>query len=173
VSDQYEVALGFDTDQEEPKAYEPMPSATAEQLKAGESTFARSKNLIAAGDKATARQIVNVMGRWKTRSEWSDAGIGRKRLIDDYRSGDFFDEDLDQLATDFNKPQEYYIARRTRPRASDPAASKGFRTPAAASKQWRLLGGWMLRGAGPRRARRPSVHGLLRAVRARRALGAP
>ena len=113
VSDRYNVAVGFDVDADEgPKTYTPVPAPTADQIKAGESAFARSKDLIAAGDKASARQIVNVLGRWKTRTEWSEAGIGRKRLIDDYRAGDFFDEDLEKLATDFNKPMEYYIARR-------------------------------------------------------------
>lgn len=99
-------------DEDAPKAYAPMAPATSAQIKAGESAFARSKDLIAAGDKATARQIANVMGRWQTRTEWNEAGIGRKRQIDDYRAGDFFDEDLDKLATDFNKPMEHYIARR-------------------------------------------------------------
>ena len=64
------------------------------------------------GDQVTARQVVNVLGRWKSRTDWNDAGIGRKRLIDDYRTGDYYEEDLPKMATDFNKPMQYYIARR-------------------------------------------------------------
>ena len=54
---------------------------------------------------------MNAMGRWRTRFDWNE-GIGRKGLLDDYRNGDYFEEDVPKLATDFDKPMEYYIARR-------------------------------------------------------------
>ena len=75
-------------------------------------SFGRSKDVLNTGDKVTARQVVNAMGRWKTRHEWNDARIGRKALLDDYRNGDYYEEDMPKLQTDFNKPMEFYIARR-------------------------------------------------------------
>ena len=33
-------------------------------------------------------------------------------LIDDYRNGDYYDDDVEKMKTDFNKPMQYYIARR-------------------------------------------------------------
>ena len=74
--------------------------------------FTRSSDLLGTGDKVSAAQVANVLGRWKTRSDWNDAGMGRKGLIDDYRNGDYYEEDLPQLKTDFSKPMQYYIARR-------------------------------------------------------------
>ena len=77
-----------------------------------DASFRRSSDVLNTGDQVTARQVVNVLGRWKSRTDWNDAGIGRKRLIDDYRTGDYYEEDLPKMATDFNKPMQYYIARR-------------------------------------------------------------
>ena len=73
--------------------------------------FSRSTDLLAARQKVSARQVVNVLGRWKTRRDWNE-GIGRKGLLDDYRSGDYYDEDVPKLSTDFSKPMREYIARR-------------------------------------------------------------
>ena len=39
------------------------------------------------------------------------AGIGRKGKLDDFRSGDYYDDDVKSLKTDFTKPMEFYIAR--------------------------------------------------------------
>ena len=61
--------------------------------------------------QVSARQIVNVLGRWKSNSDWN-AGGGRKGKLDDLRSGDYYEDDLQMLKTDFSKPMEYYIARR-------------------------------------------------------------
>ena len=48
-----------------------------------DASFRRSSDVLNNGDQVTARQVVNVLGRWKSRTEWNDAGIGRKRMIDD------------------------------------------------------------------------------------------
>ena len=76
-----------------------------------EAEFHRSDDLFYSGQTVSKRQIVNAMGRWRTRFDWNE-GIGRKGLLDDYRNGDYFEEDVPKLATDFDKPMEYYIARR-------------------------------------------------------------
>ena len=74
-------------------------------------TYNRATELL-GGDSVSARQVVNALGRWKSRTEWNDAGIGQKRLIDDFRNGDYYEEDLPKMKTDFSKPMRYYIARR-------------------------------------------------------------
>jgi len=71
--------------------------------------------LLQIGDgEVSARQVVNALGRWKTRHEWNDAGIGHKALIDDFRNGDYYDEDVQKMRTDFTKQARsvHYIARR-------------------------------------------------------------
>ena len=56
---------------------------TAEvQMTAEEQQFSRA-DLKISSDKVTARQVANVLGRWKNGREWNDAGIGRKGLLDD------------------------------------------------------------------------------------------
>lgn len=54
------------------------------------------------------------LGRWKTRHEWNDAGIGHKALIDDFRNGDYYEEDVQKIQTDFSRQERsvHYIARR-------------------------------------------------------------
>ena len=71
--------------------------------------FRRSSDLLRSGDKVTARQVVNALGRWKTRQEWNEAGIGRKGLLDDYRNGDYYEDDVAKMRTDFSQPMRYYI----------------------------------------------------------------
>ena len=61
--------------------------------------------------QVSARQVVNVLGRWGSHSDWNGAG-GRKGKLDDLRSGDYYEDDLQMLKTDFSQPMEYYIARR-------------------------------------------------------------
>ena len=75
--------------------------------------FSRSSDVLGS-KKVTARQVANVLGRWKTRTDWNDAGIGRKALIDEYRTGDYYEDDLQKLETDFTSTdrKEHYIARR-------------------------------------------------------------
>ena len=65
-----------------------------------------------SSDTATPRQIVNVLGRWRNGREWNEAGVGRKGLLDEFRSGDFYDDDVDSIATDFSLPMDEYISRR-------------------------------------------------------------
>lgn len=74
-------------------------------------TFKRGVDLLQTGDAVTTRQIVNVLGRWGSHRDWNDA-IGRKGKLDELRSGDFYDDDVKALATDFSQPMEYYIPRR-------------------------------------------------------------
>lgn len=78
-----------------------------------EPKFSRSSDVLGA-KKVTPRQVANVLGRWKTRSDWNDAGIGRKGKLDEYRTGDYYDDDVQQLETDFESTDRktHYIARR-------------------------------------------------------------
>ena len=75
-------------------------------------SFARGTDLLQTADKVSARKIVNVLGRWGSHTDWNSAGIGRKGKLDDLRKGDYYDDDVPSLATDFTQPQEFYIARR-------------------------------------------------------------
>jgi hypothetical protein len=86
-------------------------SRLAQHVTMTNADFRRSSDLLGTGEAVSKRQIVNAMGRWRTRSDWNE-GIGRKGLLDDYRSGDYYDEDVSELATNFDQPREYYIARR-------------------------------------------------------------
>lgn len=104
------VAPAADAISAEMYAVAQTPPTASDAIASAE--FGRSKDVLGGGDKVSARQIANVMGRWKSRNDWNGAGIGRKGLIDDYRNGDYYDEDVAQLKTDFSKPMEYYIARR-------------------------------------------------------------
>ena len=92
----------------------PPPLLSAADPSSSANTFARGTDLLQASDKVSARQIVNVLGRWGSHADWNGAGIGRKGKLDDLRSGDYFDDDVPSLATDFSRPQEFYIARRVR-----------------------------------------------------------
>jgi hypothetical protein len=75
--------------------------------------FARGTDILPMGsEKVSKRAIVNVLGRWKSHRDWNEAGIGRKGKLDDFRSGDYYDDDVKSLKTDFTKPMEFYIARR-------------------------------------------------------------
>lgn len=73
--------------------------------------FRRTSDLLqVTSDKVTTRQIVNCIGRWKTHQDWDS--IGKAAKLDDIRSGDYYDEDLEKLATDFTKGARYYNPRR-------------------------------------------------------------
>ena len=72
--------------------------------------FRRGSDLLQVGDDVLARQVVNVLGRWRSHSDWNF--IGLKGKLDDFRSGDYYDDDVAALQTDFTKPKEFYIARR-------------------------------------------------------------
>lgn len=73
--------------------------------------FRRGSDMLNIGGKTVSqRAVVNVLGRWQSQSDWNS--IGRKATLDEFRSGDYYDDDLQKLDTDFNQPMEYYIARR-------------------------------------------------------------
>ena len=87
----------------------PPPRAGAVRLAASsDDTFHRGTDLLKVSDKVTTRDIVNVLGRWGSYSDWNDAS-GRKGMLDDLRSGDFYDDDVKALATDFTQPMDFYI----------------------------------------------------------------
>jgi hypothetical protein len=79
----------------------------------GGDTFARGVDLLqlSKDKRVTARQVVNVLGRWQEYSDWNE-GIGTKGKLDEYRSGDYYEDDVKALKTDFTQPIEYYISRR-------------------------------------------------------------
>lgn len=73
--------------------------------------FRRGSDMLNIGGKPVSqRAVVNVLGRWQSRSDWNS--IGRKATLDEFRSGDYYEDDLQKLNTDFSQPMEYYIARR-------------------------------------------------------------
>jgi hypothetical protein len=73
--------------------------------------FSRGSDLLQMGEKVSAKDVANVLGRWKSHSEWDTIGVAAK--LDEYTSGDYYDDDVDELAaTDFSKGEEYYQARR-------------------------------------------------------------
>ena len=82
------------------------------RMSAGGAEFRRGVDLLQRNDKVTARQVANVLGRWKSHEDWSSSGLGLKGKLDDFRSGDYYDDDIKELKTDFTQPMEYYIARR-------------------------------------------------------------
>ena len=84
-------------------ALQPLPlrgtaflrSGPLRMMAGGEDEFyRRGIDLLQTSDKVTARQIVNVLGRWKSNADWNDSS-GRKGKLDDLRSGDYYDDDLD------------------------------------------------------------------------------
>ena len=77
--------------------------------------FARGSDLLELGDRVTARQIANILGRWETHTDWDT--IGRAGKLDDLSSGDFYEEDLEVVKTDYSKGEAYYLARRPQRRA--------------------------------------------------------
>ena len=94
----------------------PLAAASVKQQASTQqqSEFSRSRDLLQiSGEKVSARQVANVLGRWKTGREWNNAGVGRKGLLDDFRNGDYYDEDVKQLQTDFSQPmdREYFRIR--------------------------------------------------------------
>ena len=60
-----------------------------------EESFARGVDLLqlSSDKRVTARQVVNVLGRWQQYSDWNE-GIGTKGKLDEYRSGDYYDDDV-------------------------------------------------------------------------------
>jgi len=42
---------------------------------AGERIFCRAKDLLSNGETATAREVVNVLGRWTSHAQWNEIGI--------------------------------------------------------------------------------------------------
>jgi hypothetical protein len=73
----------------------------------GES-FYRGNDLLRTGPRVTERQIVNVLGRWATHEEWDSIGVAA--AFDDFSSGDFYEDDVPSLMTDFGASN--YHARR-------------------------------------------------------------
>lgn len=76
--------------------------------------FCRGSDLLQlgklSGKTVTARQVANVLGRWSTHEDWDT--IGRARKMDDLGTGDFYEEDVADVMTDYAKGKDYYIARR-------------------------------------------------------------
>ena len=73
-----------------------------------DASFYRGSDLLQAGEAVSAREVVNVLGRWKSYSDWDS--IGGSQRIDDFRNGDFYEEDLPTFKTDFTLPD--HMARR-------------------------------------------------------------
>jgi hypothetical protein len=45
---------------------------------AGERTFCRAKDLLSREERATARQVVNVLGRWQSHAQWNEIGVAKE-----------------------------------------------------------------------------------------------
>jgi len=65
-----QAAAGISAEMAEPPAKGSAAAAAA--------SYRRSSDIMNNGDKVSARQVVNALGRWSSRREWNDAGIGRK-----------------------------------------------------------------------------------------------
>jgi hypothetical protein len=76
-------------------------SAMVMSAEISQPSFKRGSDLLQIGDQVSARQIVNVLGRWQSHEEWDTIGTAGK--LDDLTSGDFYEEDLEVLKTDFSK----------------------------------------------------------------------
>lgn len=83
-------------------------------LMVADGDFCRGSDLLTlgrlTGKTVTARQVANVLGRWTTHEDWDT--IGRAGKMDDVGSGDYYEEDVKEVMTDYSKGKEYYIARR-------------------------------------------------------------
>ena len=73
------------------RSFLPPPTMTAD------ASFRRGKDLLRTGAKVSAREVVNVIGRWQTYEDWDS--IGQARRLDDFSSGDFYEEDAESFAT--------------------------------------------------------------------------
>lgn len=71
-------------------------------------SFRRGSDLLQWGDAVTERDVVNVLGRWQTHEEWD--AIGGAARLDDFSNGDFYEDDVPAIATNFDVPD--HIARR-------------------------------------------------------------
>ena len=76
-------------------AYSPKLS----MMTPADASFHRGRDLLRVGEKVSAREIVNVIGRWQTYEEWDS--IGQARRLDDFSSGDFYEEDAETFVTNF------------------------------------------------------------------------
>ena len=63
--------------------------------------FCRSADVLQLGEQVTPRQVVNVLGRWRTHGDWDSVGTAKK--LDDFVSGDFYEEDAPTFATDLTR----------------------------------------------------------------------
>jgi hypothetical protein len=64
---------------------------------ASEATFCRANDFLGTGAQCTARQVVNVLGRWSESREWDSGSIGR--LLDEVLAGECnFDDYTQQRA---------------------------------------------------------------------------
>ena len=52
-------------------------SAAAALAPLGERTFCRAKDYLSMGERATAREVVNVLGRWSSQAQWNEIGVAR------------------------------------------------------------------------------------------------
>ena len=78
-------------------------------------SFSRGSDLLQLGEKVSSKDVANVLGRWKTHGEWDS--IGKAAAMDDFSSGDYYEEDLEVIQTDYSKGEAYYLARRPQRRA--------------------------------------------------------
>ena len=76
-----------------------------------QASFKRGSDLLQIGEQVSARQIVNVLGRWQTHEEWDTIGTAGK--LDDLTSGDFYEEDLEVLFYPilWNRPHHLLLVR--------------------------------------------------------------
>ena len=78
--------------------------------------FRRGSNLLQiGGGTVSARQVVNILGRWNASADWDSIGLAGK--MDDFSSGDYYEDEISSFKTDFSAGAAYYMARRPQRRA--------------------------------------------------------
>ena len=87
------------------------PLSPCVTMSAPSEDFRRASDILQlGGSPVTARQIVNVLGRWEASDDWDS--IGRTGKMDDFSSGDYYDDDLPSFSTNFSAGAAFYMARR-------------------------------------------------------------
>eukprot|EP00962_Isochrysis_galbana_P005629 scaffold1518_cov109-Isochrysis_galbana.AAC.1 len=56
----------------------PRTTSFSMMTAAGERTFCRAKDLLSTGERATAREVVNVLGRWQSHAQWNEIGAAKQ-----------------------------------------------------------------------------------------------
>ena len=79
------------------------------------SSFRRANDLLQLGGQTvSARQVVNILGRYNASEDWDSIGLAGK--MDDFSSGDYYEDDVQLFTSDLSKGAKYYVRRSPRRR---------------------------------------------------------